>query len=569
MPAVVLASPLGAVSARRAVVPNGTREMARNATALPTRSSRFPLACRAERVSGYSTVGVAKGRKRRVIKPLTGNPAPPALDAELLGDNATDCPSDGCSIETSMPDADHDAPTRGAMSSGSSTEEAHERQRAQIESLRTLREVTAPAVRRKRRVLKPLSKNPDPSATWGTVDVEEGNCPSDGCSIEYAAPADDSAPIRRRGYQATKHSNEEAREKWRAQLQNLKEQRAADEKKIRAALEAAAADDDDETADAMTEEEKVKAKAQKEAFYFSVAGLTALTGLGFLHPETAAAAINSPAAIDPFFQFNPVCPASDGVFRVGQRAALALAGDQNIENYRPLINDVLIRVRTELCVLESFSRETALPFIKEKGLGWVLPIHETSETYLAGVVFMVGANFILLGSTKVVAILAIYHDLSLGLVARGAGRLLGMATPEAEEEKREREFNELMEKQMAEVKGLMMNPLLSRGDREKQTAEVNARYAAMMEDTKAAADVRAKGDETSALSKARRVAGAAAVPLRLYGKASGLFRQGCEVFDTFCSRYFVAFTVTYIIVKTAHYVFFPTILDGVGRQIGA
>ena len=29
------------------------------------------------------------------------------------------------------------------------------------------------------------------------------------------------------------------------------------------------------------------------------------------------------------------------------------------------------------------------------------------------------------------------------------------------------------------------------------------------------------------------------------------------------------FTVTYIIVKTAHYVFFPTILDGVGKQIGA
>ena len=55
----------------------------------------------------------------------------------------------------------------------------------------------------------------------------------------------------------------------------------------------------------------------------------------------------------------------------------------------------------------------------------------------------------------------------------------------------------------------------------------------------------------------------------VYGKASGLFRQGCEVFDTFCSRYFVAFTVTYIIVKTAHYVFFPTILDGVGKQIGA
>ena len=560
MPAVVLASPLGAVSARRAVVPNGTREMARNATALPTRSSRFPLACRAERVSGYSTVGVAKGRKRRVIKPLIGNPAPPALDAELLGDNATDCPSDGCSIETSMPDADHDAPTRGAMSSGSSTEEAHERQQAQIESLRALREVPAPAVRRKRRVLKPLSKNPDPSATWGTVDVEEGNCPSDGCSIEYAAPADDSAPIRRRGYQATKHSNEEAREKWRAQLQNLKEQRAADEKKIRAALEAAASLDDDETA-AMTEEQKAKAKAQKEAFYFSVAGLTALTGLGFLHPETAAAAINSPAAIDPFFQFNPVCPASDGVFRVGQRAALGLAGADNIENYRPLINDVLIRVRTELCVLESFSRETALPFIREKGLGWVLPLHETSETYLAGVVFMVGANFILLGSTKVVAILAIYHDLSLGLLARGAGSLLGMATPEADAEKREREFNALMDAQMAEVKALMMDGSLDRETREKRTAEVNARYSRKMEETKEAADVRLADEDASPLAKVRAGAGAAAIPLRLYGRASGVLRQGLETFDTFCSRYFVAFTVTYIIVKTAHYVIFPNIFD--------
>ena len=45
----------------------------------------------------------------------------------------------------------------------------------------------------------------------------------------------------------------------------------------------------------------------------------------------------------------------------------------------------------------------------------------------AGVVFMVGANFILLGSTKVVAILAIYADLSLGLPARLLGRALSAA----------------------------------------------------------------------------------------------------------------------------------------------
>jgi hypothetical protein len=40
-----------------------------------------------------------------------------------------------------------------------------------------------------------------------------------------------------------------------------------------------------------------------------------------------------------------------------------------------------------------------------------------------------------------------------------------------------------------------------------------------------------------------------------------LVRSGLEVFDTFCSRYFVAFTVTYIIVKTTHYVLFPNIFD--------
>ena len=151
------------------------------------------------------------------------------------------------------------------------------------------------------------------------------------------------------------------------------------------------------------------------------------------------------AAIDPVYAFSPVCPASDGVFRVGQRAAISLAGDENIENYRPLINDVLIRVRTELCVLESFVRETAVPFVREKGLGWVLPRRETSETYLAGVVFMLGANFILLGSTKVVAIMAIYHDLSLGLATRLFGSALGALGPTNEREKREKELNKVMD----------------------------------------------------------------------------------------------------------------------------
>jgi hypothetical protein len=238
-----------------------------------------------------------------------------------------------------------------------------------------------------------------------------------------------------------------------------------------------------------------------------------------------------------------------------------LAGADNIENYRPLINDVLIRVRTELCVLESFSRETALPFIREKGLGWVLPLHETSETYLAGVVFMVGANFILLGSTKVVAILAIYHDLSLGLVCRAAGGLLGMATPEADAETREREFSELAEKQSSEMKAVMLDAGLDKAAREARTKEIASRYAALMEDTKSAADLRVETNANSPLASARAAAGAVSVPLKVYGKASGMLRNGLEVFDTFCSRYFVAFTVTYIILKTTHYVLFPNIFD--------
>ena len=116
----------------------------------------------------------------------------------------------------------------------------------------------------------------------------------------------------------------------------------------------------------------------------STQALTILLAFSSALLAAGPAASEDNGKIDAFFNFNPVCPASDGIFRFGQKGALLIAGDENIENYRPLINDVLIRVRTELCVLESFIRETATPFIQTKGLGWVLPLHETSETFLAG-----------------------------------------------------------------------------------------------------------------------------------------------------------------------------------------
>ena len=280
-----------------------------------------------------------------------------------------------------------------------------------------------------------------------------------------------------------------------------------------------------------------------------------------------AAGDTAAKASDLFAGFAPVCPLSDGAFRVGQRAAVRVAGESNIEDYRPLINDVLIRVRTELCVLESFARETAIPFVREKGVGWVLPVHETPETYLAGVVFMVGANFILLGSTKIVAILSIYHDLIVGTPVRVLGKILDLAGGGGKRLKLERELNRLGEQQVAEVQkvmrarrgvfGLLRKKSNSGGNQLAEIEAVNAKFAAEMDALQqAASDADAKARGTSA-GRISQVAGAVAVPLRLYGSASSGIRAALELFDTFCSRYFVTFTVGYVAVKTVHLFILP------------
>ena len=291
-------------------------------------------------------------------------------------------------------------------------------------------------------------------------------------------------------------------------------------------------------------------------------GVTLATGTaGAAVVAVASGAAEALAAdIDPFFQFQPVCPYSDGVFRTGQKAALLVAGSDNIEDYRPLINDVLIRVRTELCVLESFARETAIPFVQQKGLGWVLPLHETSETYLAGVVFMVGTNFILLGSTKVVAILAIYHDIILGFPARQLGRLLGLAGADGEARTQE-EIDRLLGEQSEEMRAVMSNRELGAGDRSRETAQITTEYARKMEEVRGRADAKALERETSPLGKLRKSMVIVGVPLGFYGLASQKLKEVLELFDTFCSRYFVALTVLYVIIKTAHYVFFPDIFS--------
>jgi hypothetical protein len=128
------------------------------------------------------------------------------------------------------------------------------------------------------------------------------------------------------------------------------------------------------------------------------------------------------SAFDPA-NFQPVCPASDSFYRFGQGLVVAVVGPESYKEYAPLVAGGLLRVRLELCVVESFVYEAIIPFIKENGLSWVLPLHETVETFLAGTVFAIGTNFILLGSTKIITVIATYADIFFGFPFRIVGGL--------------------------------------------------------------------------------------------------------------------------------------------------
>ncbi len=113
-------------------------------------------------------------------------------------------------------------------------------------------------------------------------------------------------------------------------------------------------------------------------------------------------------------QFVPVCAASDTLYRGLQGTAQAVVGKENFVEYGPLIASGLLRVRLELCVVESFFNEAVGPFIAQNGLSWVLPLHETVETFLAGTVFAIATTFILVGSTKILTVIVTYVDFFLG-----------------------------------------------------------------------------------------------------------------------------------------------------------
>eukprot|EP00466_Bigelowiella_natans_P020934 jgi/Bigna1/37033/e_gw1.17.174.1 len=247
--------------------------------------------------------------------------------------------------------------------------------------------------------------------------------------------------------------------------------------------------------------------------------------------------------------FNPVCPAADGLFRLGQRAAVTVAGDQNVDDYRPLINDVLIRVRTEICVLESFARETALPFIQKKGLGWILPARESSETYVAGVVFVVGANFILLGSTKVLAILAIYHDILLGLPSRAIGGTLDLIAKGGNSAERdEKQLKKIMDEQFKEVKKVLESHWCAAA-----FMTHSVRFADKIEKMRADQAQRREKVSSPSSTSFQKFVVVFCGTLRAYGQVSLGAKRILEAFDTFCSRYLVATTVLYTLIKSVHF----------------
>jgi len=209
--------------------------------------------------------------------------------------------------------------------------------------------------------------------------------------------------------------------------------------------------------------------------------------------------------------FRPVCPASDRFYGLGKNFADALLGAEGAE-YRPLAIEALLRVRLEVCVLESFVYEAIVPFVQRKGVGWILPLHETLDTVIAGTVFAVAINFILFGTTKILAVLSIYHDFLVGAPLR----LIG--------------FSVFPEKKVKEVPFIQINwpgkppPETAKEEDEPPPGPPPALPVAVFGGF-------CKG----------------------YGVVAEILKNFLEGLDTFVGRYLVLVSITYVLFKWAHF----------------
>jgi hypothetical protein len=150
------------------------------------------------------------------------------------------------------------------------------------------------------------------------------------------------------------------------------------------------------------------------------AAATALIPLTVGAQSALAASDISQGYLNPA-NFQPVCATSDGFYRFLQTSVRTIVGPEAFYEYGPLIAGGLLRIRLELCVVESFFQEAVGPFIAQNGVSWILPWHETVETFLAGAIFSLATTFILIGSTKIIMVVVTYTDILVGLPFRLLG----------------------------------------------------------------------------------------------------------------------------------------------------
>ncbi|KAL7569283.1 hypothetical protein ACA910_016830 [Epithemia clementina (nom. ined.)] len=218
--------------------------------------------------------------------------------------------------------------------------------------------------------------------------------------------------------------------------------------------------------------------------------------------------------------FQPVCPTADGLYRIMQRSAEAVIGPENAMEYSPLIAGGLLRVRLELCVVESFFNEAVGPFIERNGYSWILPLHETVESFIAGTVFAFTATFILIGSTKIITVIVTYADFLIGLPSRLFGGFF---------------YDRALGKPVTLDIGL--GPFKTRvlGPRDEDQVKVN---------------LIKQGPFNFLIVM---VSGG----VKLFGQVMGFLRALIDALDFFVGRYLVVWATGYVIIKFVHFKIFP------------
>jgi len=229
--------------------------------------------------------------------------------------------------------------------------------------------------------------------------------------------------------------------------------------------------------------------------------------------------------------FKPVCATSDGLYRFLQGTTQSLVGTDNFVEYGPLIAGGLLRIRLELCVVESFFNEAVGPFIEREGLGWVLPLHETVETFLAGTIFALASTFILVGSTKIVSVLVTYGDVFIG----GPCRLLGGFSLD-------RALGRPVTLDIGF--GPFKTRIIGPKDAEKKTDPDESDFTTYINEIK---EIEPKDIPIVAVSGA----------LKVYGETSKIIRELLEGLDLFVGRYLTLIATGYVGIKFIHFKVFP------------